>query len=301
MINLEEDDCEIHNNLTEKENYYFHDFSFIIEEDGYNKLKFPFSDELLINMDNNPNKNYFKSSLINSFSSINSFEDFNSLFGKTKVTTINYFSNKTINNCNINGNLLFDEEKKEIKILKKRGRKGKKVKVQNNAEHDKFTDDNVIRKIKTAIFQYILIKLNKSLENKHYKFLPLNAELNKNLKRDLNVELLNKRIYEIYMSEDLNGHHINNNDSNKNLIKKIFEENIEIKTINILNMKFSDILKHIRENDLQNFLKLIKDKEEKKKEKSFDKYINTVIQYLNEYEDWFKNTKGRNTDKRIKK
>ena len=291
----------MHNNLTEKENYYFHDFSFIIEEDGYNKLKFPFSDELIINMDNNPNKNYFKSSLINSFSSINSFEDLNSLFGKTTVTTINYYSNKTINNCNINGNLLFDEEKKEIKILKKRGRKGKKVKVQNNAEHDKFTDDNVIRKIKTAIFQYILIKLNTSLENKHYKFLPLNAELNKNLKRDLNVELLNKRIYEIYMSEDLNGHHINNNDSNKNLIKKIFEENIEIKTINILNMKFSDILKHIRENDLQNFLKLIKDKEEKKKEESFDKYINTVIQYLNEYEDWFKNTKGRNTDKRIKK
>lgn len=301
MINLEEDDCEIHNNFTEKENYYFHDFSLIIEEDGYNKLKFPFSDELIINMDNNPNKNYFKSSLINSFSSINSFEDSNSLFGKTKVTTINYFSNKTINNCDINGNLLFDEEKKEIKILKKRGRKGKKVKVKNNAEHDKFADDNVIRKIKTAIFQYILIKLNTSLENKHYKFLPLNAELNKNLKRDLNVELLNKRIYEIYMSEDLNGHHINNNDSNKNLIKKIFEENIEIKTIDILNMKFSDILKHIREKDLQNFLKLIKDKEEKKKEESFDKYIKTVIHYLNEYEDWFKNTKGRNTDKRIKK
>ena len=65
MINLEEDDCEIHNNLTEKENYYFHDFSLIIEEDGYNKLKFPFSDELIINMDNNPNKNYFKSSSIN--------------------------------------------------------------------------------------------------------------------------------------------------------------------------------------------------------------------------------------------
>ena len=193
------------------------------------------------------------------------------------------------------------KKKKEIKILKKRGRKGKKVKVQNNAEHDKFTDDNVIRKIKTAIFQYILIKLNTSLENKHYKFLPLNAELNKNLKRDLNVELLNKRIYEIYMSEDLNGHHINNNDSNKNLIKKIFEENIEIKTINILNMKFSDILKHIREKDLQYFLKLIKDKEEKKKEESFDKYIKTVIHYLNEYEDWFKKTKGKNTNKRIKK
>ena len=103
------------------------------------------------------------------------------------------------------------------------------------------------------------------------------------------------------MSEDLNGHHINNNDSNKNLIKKIFEENIEIKTINILNMKFSDILKHIRENDLQNFLKLIKDKEEKKKEESFDKYIKTVIHYLNEYEDWFKKTKGKNTNKRIKK
>ena len=158
-----------------------------------------------------------------------------------------------------------------------------------------------MRKIKTAIFKYILSWLNESLEFIKEKFYPLNAELNKNLKKDVNMELFNKKIYIIYMTEDLNKHHINRNDSNRNLIKKIFEEKIEIKTINILNMKFSDILKHIREKDLQNFLKLIKDKEEKKKEESFDKYIKTVIHYLNEYEDWFKNTKGRNTDKKIKK
>lgn len=290
MSHFDGEDCEPKNYLTEND-YLFNDFSRIIEEDGYSKLKFPFSDELVKNEDNNSDRNYFKSSSIDPFLSINSIIDSNSLTGKTELTTINYFPNKIVN----------DDEKKEIIIPKKRGRKGKKETLDNNVVHDKFTDDNVIRKIKTAIFQYILIELNNSLENKFYKFFPLNAELNKNLNRDLNVELLNKTICEIYKNENLNGHHINDNDSNKNLIKKILNEKVEIKTIKILSMKFSEILNHIREKDLTKFMKIITDKEEKKKEESFDSYVKSVAHYLNEYENWFKKTKGRNTNKRIKK
>ena len=291
MSHFDGEDCEPKNYLTENENYLFNDFSRIIEEDGYSKLKFPFSDELVKNEDNNSDRNYFKSSSIDPFLSINSLIDYNSLTGKTELTTINHFPNKIVN----------DDEKKEIKFIKKRGRKGNKGTLDNNVVHDKFTDDNVIRKIKTAIFQYILIELNNSLENKFYKFFPLNAELNKNLNRDLNVKLLDKTIRQIYMSENLNGHHINDNDSNKNLIKKILNEKVEIKTIKILNMKFSEILNHIREKDLTKFMKIITDKEEKKKEESFDSYVESVTHYLSEYENWFKKIKGRNTKKRIKK
>ena len=41
-----------------------------------------------------------------------------------------------------------------------------------------------MRKIKGFILRYILDLLNKSLIGKHYKFYPLNAEFNENLKKD---------------------------------------------------------------------------------------------------------------------
>ena len=66
-------------------------------------------------------------------------------------------------------------------------------------------------------------------------------------------------------------------------------------------MQFSEILNHIREKDLTKFMKIITDKEEKKKEESFDSYVESVTHYFSEYENWFKKTKGRNTNKRIKK
>ena len=61
MSHFDGEDCEPKNYLTEND-YHFNDFSRIIEEDGYSKLKFPFSDELVKNEDNNSDRNYFKSS-----------------------------------------------------------------------------------------------------------------------------------------------------------------------------------------------------------------------------------------------
>ena len=55
----------------------------------------------------------------------------------------------------------------------------------------------------------------------------------------------------------------NKGESNKNLIKKINEENIEKETIKILSMTFTDILNEIREHNYIDFLKIIKEKETK--------------------------------------
>ena len=149
--------------------------------------------------------------------------------------------------------------------------------------------------------------LNKSLKYTNGEFLPLNTELHKNLKREDNLKLLDKTIYEIYMNEDLNKAHINANNSNKNLIKKILEENLEIETIKILKMKFIDVLNNIREKDLENFLNKIKEKEEKKEgekkeeeipeEESIDNFMKFVKLRIDEYEDWFLLKSGRNRNK----
>ena len=45
-----------------------------------------------------------------------------------------------------------------------RGRRKKNIEYNNNPLHSKFKDDNIIQKIKTFIFDYILDLLNKSLK-----------------------------------------------------------------------------------------------------------------------------------------
>ena len=112
------------------------------------------------------------------------------------------------------------------------------------------------------------------------------------------MELLNRTIYDIYNTEDLNKNYINGNDSNKILIKKIFDEKKEKKTIDILNMKFKDILDHIRKKDLDKFLNQIKSKEKKNKGKKIDLLMDNVEHFLFDYENWFKIKKERNTKRK---
>ena len=112
------------------------------------------------------------------------------------------------------------------------------------------------------------------------------------------MELLNRTVYDLYNTEDLNKNYINGNDSNKILIKKIFDEKKEKKTIDILNMKFKDILDHIRKKDLDKFLNQIKSKEKKNKGKKIDLLMDNVEHFLFDYENLFKIKKERNTKRK---
>ena len=214
-------------------------------------------------------------------------------------------------------------EKKEqtIKIKKKTGRKPKVNKNGKNdkkAEHSKFSDDNIMRKIKTKIFDRTLKRLNQSIKFYSGEFLPLTPKMNVDLKKDLNMELLNRTIADIFGNTDLNQRYLSKGPHNKNLIEKIYKENKETETIKILSITFQDVLNEIREKYLDDFLKDIQKKEidnEKKEENeneedlqenidedcSVDKYMNDVKRLLLKYEDWFKDKKGRNVIHREKK
>ena len=245
--------------------------------------------------DNIFDKSYLGSSLKHSYTSFNLFEFPNS--GKTELNSIIVLSKRKRLRDKVTNE---DKENSEDKIyknnanIKKMGRRLKDKKYENEANHNKNSDDNIIIKLKTAIFKYILNLLNQSLEFTKYKFYPLNVKLSTCLKKEFNMELLERTIYDIYNTGDLNKIYINDNDSNKNLIKKIFEENVEKKTIGILKMKYKDVLNHIREKDLENFLKKI---ENKNKEKSDDSFMDNVRHLLLTYEDWFRIKNGRNTKK----
>ena len=298
MINLNEEDVvELKSYLERSEYNYPQYISSIKEKEADNVSNF-FSDASIKNDDYLLNDNNLKSSQINSNIILTTFKDGDLKKEETtKFNSLNPIYNEA-NDVNDKNNYFKKEEKK---LNKKRGRKRKDEADDITYEHNKYTDDNIIRKIKTNIFKYILSSLNESLKFTNEKFYPLNAKLNENLKKEINIELFNKRIYQIYLSEDLNGHHININDSNKNLIKKIFEENIEIKTINILNMTFIEVLNHIREKDLHKFLQSMKEKEEKKINKNLDDYMEKVCHYLNTFIKWFDDIDGRNSNKKMKK
>jgi hypothetical protein len=247
--------------------------------------------------DNIFDKSYLGSSLKHSYTSFNLFEFPNSNSGKTELNSIIVLSKRKRLRDKVTNE---DKENSEDKIyknnanIKKMGRRLKDKKYENEANHNKNSDDNIIIKLKTAIFKYILNLLNQSLEFTKYKFYPLNVKLSTCLKKEFNMELLERTIYDIYNTEDLNKIYINDNDSNKNLIKKIFEENIEKKTIDILKMRYKDVLNHIREKDLENFLKKI---ENKNREKTDDSFMDNVRHLLLTYEDWFRIKNGRNTKK----
>ena len=173
-----------------------------------------------------------------------------------------------------------------------------------SAKHTKDNEDNIMRKIKTFVFQYILRLLNDSLIDKNKEFYPLETELNENLKKDLNVQLLNRTILDIYENSKLNDRHKFRGAANKILIKKILEENVEIKTIKILSMTYKDILDQIRQKDSSFFLEEIRKKESRKK-KNTPKIINSYLKKLEDllfnYENWFGSKLGRNSEKRKKK
>ena len=172
-----------------------------------------------------------------------------------------------------------------------------------SAKHTKDNEDNIMRKIKTFVFQYILRLLNDSLIDKNKEFYPLETELNENLKKDLNLQLLNRTILDIYENSKLNDRHKFRGAANKILIKKILEENVEIKTIKILSMTYKDILDQIREKDSSMFLEEIRKKESRKKKNTpeiINSYLKKLEDLLFSYENWFGSKLGRNSEKRKK-
>ena len=307
MLNLNEEDDESNDYLPQKENFFSHDF---ISLNG--DIKSKIHQKLLVHDDINfLNQNSFVHNQKNSYIIFNPFELLNSIQGKKKSNSLDFFSGNKRKNTkekeenedkeNVSSKEEIEDKKIDVNnSFRKMGRRLKDEVYSTEAKHDKFKDDNIIRKIKTFIFKYILIKLNESLEFTKYKFYPLNAALRKNIKKDFNIKLLDRTIFDLYNTEDLNKTYRNGNDSNKILIKKILDENKEKKTIDILNMKFRDVLNHIREKDLENFLGKIKEKEKKNKGKPIDLYMENVAHLLKDFEKWFERKNGRELGKKHK-
>jgi len=217
------------------------------------------------------------------------------LFQKRKRTE----ENDEINN---NEEEIYIEIKNEIITNNKLGRRKRDKKYNKKANHTKFSKDNIIRKIKTRLFDEILIKLNKSIKFKSGKFKSLNKKTKENLKKSANIDLLNMKIKNIFANTALNKRDEKIGGYNKKLIEKIYDENKEKETIYILEIHFQNFLNDMRNNYLEEFLQKIRDKEIKVENKyknkiiedfEIDLYMEKVKESINKYEEWFEKKIGR--------
>ena len=164
---------------------------------------------------------------------------------------------------------------------------------KNDKKHTKNKNDNIISKIKRALYNHFLIFINNKLKNsKNQKLNNLKLVKNGNsaimyFKKEENLTLLKSTLKEI-LSNNISTKYRNKDSShNKKTIKKIINQNDE-EINNILNIKFEELLEIYNlknENKLfKDFIKIDVDIKKFKEKGEEDCYIE-------EYENISKNLK----------
>lgn len=154
----------------------------------------------------------------------------------------------------------------------------------DKGDHDKYKDDNIMKKIRITLLAEISNYINGKIEELYKNNNGEKTEIKKLLKLSeikYNVnsekELLNKTLKDIFTSLPISNRFIHyEKNSNEKLIQKLLDENdVEKKIIfeKLLNLTFLDCLKHFRD-------------EEKKPELEGMATIEKVFKKFNEYKDY---------------
>lgn len=222
-----------------------------------------------------------------------------------------------------------DEEADENKIIcegKKNSKRGRKCKAKNNREeHKKTSSDNIIKKIKSKIFNYLVEFMNNMIDkskNDKIKFYKLNYKYINQINRNVDLQLLKMKVEEL-LSKEISPKfkNLNNSNYNKTLISNI-KNNIkgDDKDYNaiifVLNLTFEEwfslfiFKKNINEiiaekginsneiniekiqNNLNGLEQLLR-----KMAKENDLYFSNFIFLLFNYGRWFFIKKGRSSKK----
>ena len=196
------------------------------------------------------------------------------------------------------------KEEKQFKfITKKRGRKNKDqiiTKSENKNVHNKFSNDNIKRRIKASYNKYIIKLLNNIVKKKYkkttIKFLKMNIRITKDIAIKYNQNLLNKPLREIIVNVS---NKYKNKDNNKICIKFIENQKGNAELINILNMTYKDFyinyfLKSTKNDSLEYSFESLKEKLLILNGKEYlDKFIDNAEHFV----EFFTNSKIRKSRK----
>ena len=223
-------------------------------------------------------------------------------------------SNKSLIKQNKPSNLLRKESElfnKEIKFQIKK--KGRKKNIPSNSEnqiieetdskdnvHNKYSHDNIKRRIKALFNNYIIRLLNnlikqKYLNSRHY-FLKMNIKVTKDLGIEYNRYLLNAPLKEIIVN--VSNKYQNKENNNIKCIKYIEEQKDNEEIINILNMTYEQLyinyLKTTKKDSQENSFEAHKEKMLKVYGKEYlDKFIENTKNFI----EYFKKGKNRKSRK----
>ena len=224
---------------------------------------------------------------------------------KTKLVE-NLFQPNIYINLNISEHIEPISEKKFLQ--KKRGRKPKSEKNnEENGEHNKYSNDNMQRKIKRLIIKNTQDLINYNISEKDFsspKLLTLNQEQIFNSKVEFNKAFLQKTLKDIF-SENISNRYHKPSDYNKALIDNLINSGKEENKIffkKLFDVKFIECLEHFRKSKEIEVLKgltLFDDLINYKKDKNFEDkaYVKGIRQLLMNYETIIGQKKERNRKK----
>ncbi len=208
------------------------------------------------------------------------------------------FSQDLINNDNVKIKKL----KKDLTSTgKKRGRAGTK------GDHNKYSDDNLIRKVKHLTLKKLLEFINKKIEEKYKtnigngvyikRLLTINQKQKSDATIQFNKDFLNKPIGEIF-SENISTRYTNYPLShNKSLIQLLLKDediNKRIYFNKLFNLSFFDCLKHFRGSEEKEELIGLEGLDSIKKEYEDDKdYVELLDYYFREFKSILYNKRIR--------
>ena len=168
-------------------------------------------------------------------------------------------------------------------LKKKRGRK--KLNDYNDyddsiliVKHDRNSDDNLKRKVKTHFHNYIIALLNSKLKleqgKEKIKFVKINSEITQNITIEYNQNLFKKPIKDIVIQTS---EKYQNKNINRECINYIMStESINYEVINLLNKTYEDMY-------LNYYLKSTKDSFDSQPNESYESHKEKLKKFGNEY------------------
>lgn len=238
---------------------------------------------------------------------VNDYDDF---FINNEELSITKALNDSLNGI-FNSNNYFKIERKKL------GRKLKYRKIEGNeGEHNKYSEDNMIRKIKCFFWKSIYNYL-KDIFFDDGDLLKLDDNFNVNLKRDFNIKLLNQTLKNIFIKVKISYKFFNKDpETNIKSINRLYKDGTNKKAIGFLNKTYREafdiFIKKIKSGiiiepknkkevkgfqDIEAFIYTLYEKEKKNGEKEEDikRYIDKIIYLCLNFENWFIKKHSRNT------
>ena len=215
---------------------------------------------------------------------------------KEKINTEKESKQKTDVTSKKMESLSFSADEGEVKEKKVLGRKTKGD--TEARKHDKFRQDNEMRKVKSNFVNFLPDYVNSSLPLEHPKFLKISKDVNEELSIDYNKKLMGLSLREIFSQNPINGRYSKKNYSksyNADLVEEIYRKNEESGAIEKLNQTYIQVLDNYRKNNLKQFKDSILDKEIKNGEdrKKAIQYTDELAELLLGYEKYFDNRTPR--------